>query len=216
MNIVMLGRPGSGKGTQATRLMERLGVPQLSTGDMLRKAAADKTPLGLAAKKLMDQGQLVPDEMVIGIVDDAFRTPETAKGFILDGFPRTLKQAEALDAILAAKKRALDKVLFLDVPAELIVERLSGRRSCPKDGSVYHLVNAPPKRDTLCDKCGTPLVQRDDDKPERITARLDAYDRDTAPLRPYYEKRGVLAVVHGVGPADGIFAELLLRLGIKD
>lgn len=213
MNVILLGPPGAGKGTQAKKLMVDLQVPQVSTGDILRKAAADKTPLGLKAKPLMDSGQLVPDDLVVGIVKESLKDNSLAKGFILDGFPRTIAQAESLDAALKEQGRKVDAVIALNVPEEKLVERISGRRSCPVDGSVYHVYQNPPKRQGFCDKCNTGLIQRDDDKEEKVKQRLAAFNSQTAPLKVFYAQRGLLHEIDGVGSPDGIYAEVRKALG---
>ncbi|HEY1126695.1 MAG TPA: adenylate kinase, partial [Actinomycetota bacterium] len=164
MNLILLGPPGAGKGTQAKRLVDRFGVPQISTGDILRQAVKDGTELGKKAGPLMAEGKLVPDALVLDIVKERLLQPDAAKGFILDGFPRTIPQAERLEQALATHGKRLDAVISLEVPIDTLVERISGRRSCPKDGSVYHVVQNPPRRDGYCDLCGTGLVQREDDR----------------------------------------------------
>lgn len=213
MKLILLGPPGAGKGTQAKRLTADLGIPQISTGDILREAVRNGTELGRKAGPLMEAGKLVPDEIVIGIIDERLRAPDAEKGFILDGFPRTTAQAEALDAALKKSGRELDRVLALEVPEEKIVERISGRRSCPKDGSVFHVIANPPRREGICDACGGELVQRPDDSEEKVVERLRQYRENTAPLVDYYEKRSLLARVQGVGSPEGIFTEIKRVLG---
>lgn len=213
MNMILFGPPGAGKGTQAKRLQADLGVPQISTGDILREAARAGTELGRKAKPLMDAGQLVPDEIVNGIVAERIVKPDCAQGFILDGYPRTIPQAESVDAALAKLGRKIDLVISLEVPDQVIVERVSGRRSCPKDGSVYHVVSSPPKRLGFCDRCDTGLIQRDDDRPEKVQERLKAFHAQTAPLKSLYEQRGLLRRVDGVGSPDGIYAEIKKQAG---
>lgn len=212
MRLILLGPPGAGKGTQAKLLVEKYAVPQLSTGDMLRKAVAAGTPLGREAKAVMDAGKLVGDQIVIGIIEDVLNGAGVQNGFILDGFPRTVPQAEALDRLLEGHGKKLDRVIALDVPESLVVERISGRRSCPSCGAVYHIHNAPSKVDGVCNKCGAALVQRPDDAEDKVRERLVAYARDTAPLRDYYGKRGLLTVIQGVGSTEGVFAELVKAL----
>lgn len=188
MNLIFLGPPGAGKGTQAQRLMNELGIPQISTGDMLRQAIKAETPLGLSAKKFIDAGDLVPDEVVIGIVEERLKAEDCKKGYILDGFPRTVAQAEAL-----SKFAKIDAALNLDLADDVIIKRLSGRRVCLKCGGTYHISTLNGK-DT-CEKCGEKLVQRKDDSPETIRNRLSVYAQQTAPLIEYYEKKGLLRTV---------------------
>ncbi|MFN7130682.1 MAG: adenylate kinase [Myxococcales bacterium] len=208
MNLILLGPPGAGKGTQAKRMTAEMGIPQISTGDILREAVRTGTELGRKAGPLMEAGQLVPDEIVIGIIDERLRAPDAVKGFILDGFPRTVPQARALDEVLAKAGRRVDRVLAIEVPEEKIVERISGRRSCPKDGSVFHVIANPPKRDGFCDACGGELIQRADDKEEKVVERLRQYREKTAPLIAYYEERGSLARIQGVGTPEGIYTDI--------
>jgi adenylate kinase len=204
LNLIFLGPPGAGKGTQAQRLSKRFGIPQLSTGDILRRAVAEGTALGKKAKGLMDAGQLVPDEIVNGIVDEALMKPEAQRGFLLDGFPRTVAQATALDEMLARRGRKIDYVLSLEVPVEVLVDRLSGRLTCPVDGAVYHLRTNPPKKPGLCDRDGTPLVQRPDDQPDAVRRRLAEYENKTALLKGYYKPHSVLRNIDGVGTPDEV------------
>lgn len=207
-NLILIGPPGAGKGTQAKRLVEALGVPQYSTGDMLRAAIAEGTELGLSAKSFMDRGELVPDDVVVGIIGDALRAAGRGRGFILDGFPRTVAQAEALTAMLDAAGEAVERVVLLEVPPELIVDRIAGRRSCPNCGAVYHVTSAPPKAEGVCDVCRGQLVQRSDDREDAVRKRLDAYARWTAPVVGFYEERGLLRRVDGVGEVDEVFGRL--------
>src|SRR5277367_3478414 len=186
MDLILFGPPGAGKGTQAQRLFRAYGTPQISTGDILRQAVKDGTPLGLKAKPLMETGKLVPDDLVIGLVEERLKRPDCHDGFVLDGFPRTVAQAQALDAMLALLGRRIDHVLSLEVPLEVAVGRLSGRRCCPKDGRVYHVTEAPPEQKGICDACQTPLVQRPDDLEEVVRARQVTYRRDTEPLKAFY------------------------------
>ena len=215
LNLIFLGPPGAGKGTQAQRLVKRFGIPQLSTGDILRRAVAEGTPLGKKAKALMDAGQLVPDDVVNGIVEEALQKPEAQRGFLLDGYPRTVAQATALDEMLARRGRRIDYVISLDVPVETLVDRLSGRLSCPVDGSVYHLRTNPPKKPGVCDRDGTPLVQRPDDHPDAVRRRLAEYENKTALLTGYYKARGIVRNVDGVGTPDEVEGRIVSVLRDK-
>lgn len=208
MNIIMLGPPGAGKGTQAQMLAEKYGIPQISTGDILRAAVAEGTELGKKAKEYMDKGQLVPDEVVIGIVKERLSKPDCEKGFILDGFPRTVAQAEALDGILKEMGKKIDYVINIVVPDEEILKRLTGRRTCKVCGAMYHIIYNPPKVEGKCDKCGGDLYQRDDDKEETIKNRLSVYHSQTAPLIDYYRKKGVLIDIDGTKDIKTIFQDI--------
>jgi len=203
VNVIFLGPPGAGKGTQAKRLTARHGIPQFSTGDILRTAVADGTVLGKQAKALMDAGKLVPDVIVNGIVDEALASPMCAKGFLLDGFPRTVAQATALDEMLKRRGRQIDHVILLEVPTEVLVERLSGRQTCPVDQTSYGKEN-PPKRPGYCDNDGTKLVVRPDDMPDRVRQRMQEYESKTALLTGYYRPRGIVRAVNGVGTVDEV------------
>lgn len=208
VRLILLGPPGAGKGTQAQRLTERLGIPQVSTGDMLRAAVAAGTPLGREAKATMDRGALVPDGVVIGIIRERLKAPDCARGYILDGFPRTVAQAEALGEMLEAMGTPLTAVLSLTVDPEELVRRLAGRRSCGSCGAAYHLDTAPPRRPGRCDRCGGELFQREDDREETIRKRLAVYRDQTAPLVAYYRGRGLLKEVDGRGEIADVFARL--------
>ncbi len=192
MKLILLGAPGAGKGTQAKWISEEYGIPHISTGDILRKNVAEGTELGKEAKKYMDEGKLVPDELIIDMVRERLSQDDCKNGFILDGFPRTIKQAEVLEKITD-----VDAVLNIYVPFDKLIERITGRRTCPKCGAVYHIKYNPPKNDNICDVCGTPLIQRDDDKEETVRKRLKTYEEQTAPLIDYYEKKGKLITVEG-------------------
>ncbi len=206
--VVFLGAPGAGKGTQARALAAEWGVPQVATGDMLREAVAAQTPLGLEAKRHMDAGALVPDDVVIGLVEERLGRSDAVAGFVLDGFPRTAAQAEALDAMLRRRGQSLDRVVFLDVGREELLRRLTGRRVCGKCGTAYHLVSAPPKTAGRCDNCGSELTQRSDDTRQAVATRLDVYEKQTAPLLAYYRDRGLLATVPGEGTPDEVAADI--------
>lgn len=209
MNLVLLGPPGSGKGTQARMMIERYNIPQISTGEILRAAVIKGTPLGREAKRYMDQGKLVPDEVVVGIVRERLKASDCTGGFILDGFPRTLPQAEALNAALGNMGREIDHVVSIEADNEELIKRLTGRRTCRSCGAMYHIAFDPPTRDGVCDKCGGELYQRDDDKEETIRARLQVYEDQTAPLIEYYRKQGLLRSVDGVGEIGEIFQKIM-------
>jgi adenylate kinase len=208
MRVIFLGPPGAGKGTQARQLADERGAAHVATGDMLREAVSQGTPLGREAKRHMDTGGLVPDEVVIGLVAERLGQPDAANGFVLDGFPRTAAQAEALDRMLAGRGIALDRVVFLDVSRAELLRRLTGRRVCRKCGATYHLVSAPPRTPGRCDACGGELYQREDDGETAVAHRLDVYERQTAPLLAYYRSRGQLASVSGEGAVDEVAAEI--------
>ena len=205
MNIIFLGPPGAGKGTQAQRICAALKIPQISTGDMLRRAIADQTPTGLKAKSYMDAGGLVPDDVIIDIVKERLQAPDCAGGYILDGFPRTVPQAEALEGIAS-----IDKVVELDVADEKLIQRISGRRVCLKCGATYHVSLLGGR--TTCENCGEPLIQREDDKAETVLNRLKSYHSKTAPLGDFYQVKGKLVKVDGAGDMDAIFAEIMKAL----
>ena len=191
LNLILLGPPGAGKGTQAERLQEDFPLAYVATGDMLRAAVKEETELGKKAKEYMDRGDLVPDEVIVGVILDRLAEPDTGDGFLLDGFPRTDKQAEALDGALRKVERRITAVLLIDVPEDELVRRLSGRRVCPK-GHTYHVENNPPKNDEVCDVDGEPLAQRDDDREETVRNRFEVYRKQTAPLVDYYDERDLL------------------------
>ncbi len=209
MRLIFFGPPGAGKGTQAQRLIADRGIPQISTGDLLRANRAQKTDLGVQAQKFMDQGLLVPDELVIGMVDARLGESDCDGGYVLDGFPRTVPQAVALDSLLSRRGATIDKVLVLVVPDELIVDRIVGRRSCKNCGAVYHTSFSPPATEGVCDACGDPLSQRMDDTEEKVRVRLNEYAHNTAPVADYYQQRGLVAEVDGVGDIDAIYVRLL-------
>ncbi|HDZ62582.1 MAG TPA: adenylate kinase [Nitrospirae bacterium] len=213
MRLVLLGAPGAGKGTQAKMLIEKYGIPQISTGDILRKAVADGTPLGKEAKSFMDSGGLVPDSVVIGLVKERLGQDDCKNGYILDGFPRTTPQAEALDAELASMNTPLTDALSVDVPMEDLMKRLTGRRTCKSCQQMYNLHFSAPQKEGVCDKCGGELTQRDDDKEDTIKNRLEVYEKSTAPLIDYYKGKGILKSVEGTGSIDDIFNKVCSILG---
>lgn len=209
MKIVMLGAPGAGKGTQAKMISEKYGIPHISTGDILRANIKDNTELGKKAKEYMDKGLLVPDDLVVDLVVDRLSQDDAKKGYILDGFPRTIPQAEALTAALAKIGEKLDYAINVDVPDENIVKRMSGRRACVNCGGTYHIVYNPTKTEGVCDACGGELILRDDDKPETVQQRLSVYHEQTQPLIDYYTKEGILKEVDGTVSLDDVFAAII-------
>ena len=211
MNVILLGPPGAGKGTQAQMIVERYHIPQVSTGDILRMAVKEKTPLGVKAKGFMDQGKLVPDELVIGIIEERLKATDCKPGFVLDGFPRTIAQAEALQSILTKMGKSIDHVINIEVDTEELVRRLTGRRTCKNCGAMFHILFHPPKVEGICDRCGGTLYQREDDKEKTIRIRLNEYQRQTAPLIQYYQLKKYLRSIQGVGGQEEIF-EGIVRL----
>jgi adenylate kinase len=214
MILVLLGPPGSGKGTQAKKLISHHKWPQLSTGDMLRSAIAAGTKLGLEAKSFMDKGALVPDSVVIGLIAERSKSEDCKKGFVLDGFPRTIPQAQALDEMLRSQGRGVDSTVLFEIPDSELVRRLSGRRTCLKDGSMYHVETMKPKKAGVCDVCGEPLVQRDDDKEEVIQKRLSVYHQQTAPVAQYYQQAGKLKKLDATQAPEAVSAALERILSI--
>lgn len=211
--VVLLGPPGAGKGTQAKLLEQEFGAVQISTGDILRKAVADQTPLGKQAGDYLRRGALVPDDVIINLIAERLQQNDCAKGFVLDGFPRTIPQAESLDVILKKLALSLNCVLSVQVPREVIIERLAGRRTCKKCGALSHVVFEPPKQPGVCDRCGGELFQRDDDREETIANRLAVYEAQTSPLVDYYRRRGSLREIDGVGGVSEIRARVMTALG---
>lgn len=209
MNLIMLGAPGAGKGTQAAILNQKLGIPTISTGNILRAAVKDGTPIGLKAKEYMDHGHLVPDEVIIGIINERLQAEDCKKGYILDGVPRTIAQAEALDKAGIV----FDAVINLEISDEEILQRISGRRVCEKCGASYHVVAIPPKVEGVCDACGGALVQRADDAPKTVASRLEVYHRETEPLKEYYAKKGNLKEIFNQATVEGTTQKILEALG---
>ncbi len=209
MKIIMLGAPGAGKGTQAKKIAEKYGIPHISTGDIFRANIKNGTKLGNKVKTYMDQGLLVPDELVCDLVVDRIQQADCAKGYILDGFPRTIPQAESLDAALKAAGESVDYAIDVNAPDENIVKRMGGRRACVGCGATYHLVYAPTKKEGICDVCGGELILRDDDKPETVQKRLDVYHEQTQPLIDYYDKKGILRTVDGSMSMEDVFTAIL-------
>ena len=213
MKIIMLGAPGAGKGTQAKMIAEKYSIPHISTGDIFRANIKGGTELGMEAKKYMDQGQLVPDELTVKILLDRVAKDDCKNGYVLDGFPRTIPQAEVLDKALAELGDAVDYAIDVDVPDENIINRMGGRRACVTCGATYHMVHVPPKQEGICDKCGSELILRDDDKPETVKKRLDVYHAQTQPLIEYYTKKGILKTVDGTVDMMDVFAAITDILG---
>lgn len=213
MKIIMLGAPGAGKGTQAKQIADKYSIPHISTGDIFRANIKNGTELGKKAKQYMDQGALVPDELTCDLVMDRIQQDDCKNGFVLDGFPRTIPQAEALDAALEKINEKMDYAIDVDVPDENIVNRMSGRRACLNCGATYHLISIPPKVEGICDRCGSEIVLREDDKPETVQKRLKVYHEQTQPLIEYYSGKGVLKEVDGTQPMDDVFAAIVKILG---
>lgn len=213
MNLILMGLPGAGKGTQAEKINDAYNIPHISTGDMFRLAIKEGTELGKKAKEFMDQGALVPDEVTIGIVKERLSKNDCKKGFLLDGFPRTIAQAEALDELLAELGQTIDHVIHVDVPEEKLVERLTGRRVCPTCGATYHVLYNPPKEEGKCDQDGSELIQRDDDQPETVKNRLAVNIEQTKPLLEFYEKKNNLVNVNGDQDIDQVFKDIQTAIG---
>lgn len=209
MNIILMGLPGAGKGTQAEKIVENYSVPHISTGDMFRLAIKEQTPLGVEAKSYIDRGELVPDEVTIGIVKERLSQPDCTKGFLLDGFPRTIEQAEALDNLLTDLNKKIDKVINIEVPTEILIDRLAGRYICPECGTTYHKLFNPPKVEGICDKDGAKLYQREDDKPETVKNRLAVNIKQTQPLLDFYgAKENVLVNIEGTKEINDVFSDV--------
>ena len=213
MKIIMLGAPGAGKGTQAEKIAAKYGIPHISTGDIFRANIKNGTELGKKAKSYMDQGLLVPDELTCDLVIDRIGQDDCGNGFILDGFPRTIPQAEALTAALKKQNASMDHAVDIEVADESIIRRMSGRRVCPRCGATYHIVHIPPKKEGICDVCGSEIVLRDDDKPETVKKRLQVYHEQTQPLIDYYREQGILRSVSGSQPTEEVFASIIEILG---
>jgi adenylate kinase len=209
MKIIMLGAPGAGKGTQAKKLAEKYGIPHISTGDIFRANIKNGTELGKKAKVFMDQGLLVPDELVVDLVVDRFKESDCEKGYVLDGFPRTIPQAKSLDDALAKNGDAVEYAIDVDVPDENIIRRMSGRRACVNCGGTYHIVTIPPKKEGICDVCEGELILREDDKPETVEKRLKVYHEQTQPLIDYYKIKGILKSVDGTKDLEEVFNEIV-------
>ncbi|WEG12653.1 adenylate kinase [Pullulanibacillus sp. KACC 23026] len=213
MNLILMGLPGAGKGTQAERIVEKYGLPHISTGDMFRQAIKDETGLGLEAKRYMDKGELVPDEVTVGIVNERLAKDDCKEGFLLDGFPRTVAQAESLERILADTGRRIDAVLYIKMDQSKLMARLTGRRICSQCGATYHLVFNPPAKEGVCDKCGGDLHQRPDDKEETVTARLEVNAKQQQPLLDFYSHQGCLQEIDGDRDIEDVFESIETILG---
>ena len=213
MKIIMLGAPGAGKGTQAKMIAEKYGIPHVSTGDIFRANIKNGTELGMKAKSFMDKGELVPDELTVSMLLDRVGQPDCKDGYVLDGFPRTIPQAEELDRALSGRGEKIDFAIDVDVPDENIVKRMSGRRACLKCGSTYHLEHIPPRKEGICDSCGSELVLRDDDKAETVLKRLQVYHDQTQPLIDFYTRKGILKTVDGTLDMQDVFAAIVGILG---
>jgi adenylate kinase len=209
MKIIMLGAPGAGKGTQAKRLAAKYEIPHISTGDIFRANIKACTELGMKAKQYMDQGFLVPDDLVVDLIMDRFQQPDCENGYVLDGFPRTIPQAEALDEALAKENDSVELAIDIHVPDADIINRMSGRRACIACGATYHLVTIPPKKEGICDVCGAELILREDDKPETVKKRLAVYHEQTKPLIDYYSRKGILKTVDGTKDPDATFTAIV-------
>jgi len=214
VQVILIGPPGAGKGTQATLLQDRLRLPHISSGDLLRAAVKRKTETGLQAKQYMDRGELVPDGIVVRVIEERVRQRDCRDGFIIDGFPRNVVQAEVLRPMLGALEKTVDHVVSITLPREEIIKRLSGRRTCRNCGAMFHIIFDPPVNSGLCNKCNGELYQRDDDQEDTIAARLDVYDRETAPLLEYYRERSLLREIDGIGSPEQVFERILSELSL--
>jgi adenylate kinase len=208
MRIILVGPPGAGKGTQAKSIAHKYEIPHISTGDMFRKALREQTPMGQKAQKYMDRGELVPDDVTIGLVKERLSEEDCKKGYMLDGYPRTIAQADALEDLLTSWNHRLDHVVNISSSDEVVVARLTGRRTCPECGAVYHMLNKPPKQEMVCDNCGHELIQRKDDNEETVVNRLDVYKNQTEPLLNYYQNRNLLRNINGEQDLDKVFEEI--------
>lgn len=213
MKIVLLGAPGAGKGTQAQSISNKYNIPHISTGDIFRKNISEGTKLGKTAKRYMDAGQLVPDQLTLDLIEDRLKEDDCRMGYLLDGYPRTCVQAEFLDKLLLSSGTQLDYALLIEVPKDVILERMTGRRTCPSCGATYHLKSNPPSKKGLCDVCGNTLIQRPDDVTETVLERLEVYEEQTHPLIEYYQKRGILRSVDGKKAINEIFKDIVAILG---
>ena len=213
MKIIMLGAPGAGKGTQAIQIADKYGIPHISTGDLFRSNIGNGTALGLEAKQYMDAGKLVPDELTVRMLFDRVANDDCRNGYVLDGFPRTIAQAEVLEEEVAKRNDKIDFAINVDVPDDHIVKRMSGRRACPKCGATYHIVHIPPKKEGICDSCGSELILRSDDAPETVQKRLDVYHEQTQPLIDFYDQRKILRTVDGTQDMDAVFADITKLIG---
>ncbi|QEK11188.1 adenylate kinase [Crassaminicella thermophila] len=213
MRLILLGPPGAGKGTQASSIVQKFDIPHISTGDIFRKNIKEGTELGKKAKEYMDQGLLVPDELVVAIVEDRLQQEDCKEGFLLDGFPRTVNQAEELDKVLTKMNVSLDKVINVEVDKEILVERAVGRRICKNCGATFHVKFNPPAKEGICDKCGEKLQQRADDNEETVSKRIEVYLNETKPLIDYYKNKGIIATINGQQEIDKVFKDIVVALG---
>ncbi len=213
MKIIMLGAPGAGKGTQAIKIADKYGIPHISTGDLFRSNIGNNTELGREAKQYMDAGKLVPDELTVRMLFDRVSNEDCKNGYVLDGFPRTIAQAEVLEEEVGKRDDRIDFVINVDVPDDHIIRRMSGRRACPKCGATYHIEHVPPKKEGICDSCGEQLILRNDDAPETVQKRLDVYHEQTQPLIDFYDKRKILRTVDGTKDLQDVFQEIVKILG---